>query len=190
MHRPLKSNYSLSAHSPIPEPDTTLTFPVSITHWRTALRQIFWAARLRHRLRVRQYFPRSPDRGPNAVSFDSTRRRYGHLYPTHPHHHHGLKPNNGAGLPFTLTPKLRDTTLLLSLTPLVYGTGDDLAVGSGVPPQNNFLLHYFSGRSDNFDPTQTSGNPRDARLDPKASVCRTTDSGFTSRTSTALMSTN
>ena len=34
---------------------------------------------------------------------------------------------------------LRHTTLLFSLTPLVYGTGDGI-VGSGVPPQNNFLL--------------------------------------------------
>ena len=81
-----------------------------------------------------------------------------------------LKPNNGAGLPFTLTPKLQNTTLLFSLTPLVYGSGTGLAVGSGVPPQNNFLLHYFSGRSDNFDPTQTSANPRDARLDSRRCV--------------------
>jgi hypothetical protein len=54
---------------------------------------------------------------------------------------------------------------LFSLTPLVYGTGENLAVGSGVPPQNNFFQHYFSGRSDNFDPNNNSGNANDGRLD-------------------------
>jgi hypothetical protein len=76
-----------------------------------------------------------------------------------------LQPNNSAGLPFTLTPKLRNTTLLFSLTPLVYGTGENLAIGSGVPPQNNFLQHFFTGRSDAFDPNRNSGNANDGRLD-------------------------
>jgi hypothetical protein len=80
-----------------------------------------------------------------------------------------LVPNPpGAPLPFTLTPQLRATTLLWNfLTPLVYGTGTGLGVGSGVPPGNNFLQHFFTGRSDNFDPHQNSGNPNDARLDPE-----------------------
>ena len=30
---------------------------------------------------------------------------------------------------------------------------------------NNFFLHFFTGRSDNFDPNQNSGNPKDARFD-------------------------
>jgi hypothetical protein len=34
-----------------------------------------------------------------------------------------------------------------------------------VPPINNDFSHYFSGRSDNFDPSKNSGNARDARLD-------------------------
>jgi hypothetical protein len=106
-----------------------------------------------------------PDRGPNAVPFDSLIDDTVTYIPRFHTITMDLKPNHGAGLPFTLTPKLQNTTLLFSLLPLVYGTGENLAVGSGVPPQNNFLLHYFSGRSDNFDPTQTSGNPRDARLD-------------------------
>src|ERR1700733_7954518 len=77
-----------------------------------------------------------------------------------------LAPNtSGSGLPFNLTPNLRATTLLWSLTPLVYGTGSGLGVGSGVPPINNFLLHYFTGRSDNYDPSHNSGDPNDARLD-------------------------
>jgi len=33
------------------------------------------------------------------------------------------------------------------------------------PPLNNFFFHFFTGRSDNFDPAQNSGNPADARFD-------------------------
>jgi len=60
-----------------------------------------------------------------------------------------------------------DTTPLRALLPLVYGSGKGLGVGSGVPPQNGFLRHYFSGRSDNFDAKKDSGNARNARLDPE-----------------------
>ena len=106
-----------------------------------------------------------PDRGPNAVSYDSLVDDTVTYIPRFHTITMDLKPHPGTGLPFTLTPKLRDTTLLFSLTPLVYGTGEGLAVGSGVPPQNNFFQHYFSGRSDNFDANRNSGNANDARLD-------------------------
>jgi len=107
-----------------------------------------------------------PDRGPNAVSFDSAiddTVSYINRFHTITM---DLEPNTtGIGLPFTLTPTLRATTLLWSLTPLVYGTGTGLGVGSGVPPLNNFLFHFFTGRSDNFDPNRNSGDPNDARFD-------------------------
>ncbi len=107
-----------------------------------------------------------PDRGPNAVPFDSAiddTASYINRFHTITME---LDPNtSGTGLPFTLTPKLRATTLLWSLTPLVYGNGSGLGVGSGVPPVNNFLQHFFTGRSDNFDPNQNSGDPKDARFD-------------------------
>jgi hypothetical protein len=107
-----------------------------------------------------------PDRGPNAVPFDSLlddTASYINRFHTIKMH---LEPNTtAAGLPFTQTPKMRRTTLLYSIFPLVYGTGATLGVGSGVPPQNSFFRHYFTGRSDNFDPTQNSGNPRNARFD-------------------------
>jgi hypothetical protein len=107
-----------------------------------------------------------PDRGPNANSYDSNVDDTVTYIPRFHTITMDLKPNtSGTGLPFTLTPTLRRTTLLWSLTPLVYGTGEGLGVGSGVPPQNNFFLHFFSGRSDNFDPKKDSGNPKDARLD-------------------------
>jgi Esterase-like activity of phytase len=107
-----------------------------------------------------------PDRGPNAVEFDdaidNTASYINRFHTVRMH----LAPNtSGTGLPFTLTPELRATTLLWSLTPLVYGSGDGLGVGSGVPPVNNFLQHFFTGRSDNFDPDRNSGNPKDARFD-------------------------
>ncbi len=106
-----------------------------------------------------------PDRGPNAVSFDSNiddTVSYINRFHTVIM---DLDPNTSrTGLPFTLTPTLRATTLLWSLTPLTYGAGDG-QVGSGVPPLNNFFLHFFTGRSDNFDPSKNSGNPNDARFD-------------------------
>jgi hypothetical protein len=107
-----------------------------------------------------------PDRGPNAIPFDSAiddTASYINRFHTITM---DLDPNtSGTGLPFTLTPTLRATTLLWNLGPLVYGTGTGLGVGSGVPHINNFLQHYFTGRSDNFDPNQNSGDPKDARFD-------------------------
>lgn len=108
-----------------------------------------------------------PDRGPNAVEFDDAIDNtvsYVNRFHTITM---DLKPNQGGGLPFTLAPTLRSTSLLWSLSPLVYGSGAGLGVGSGVPPINNFFLHFLTGRSDNFDPNQNSGNPKDARLDPE-----------------------
>lgn len=107
-----------------------------------------------------------PDRGPNAVEFDDAIDNTASYVNRFHTVSMDLKPNtSGTGLPFTLTPTLQDTTLLWSLTPLVYGTGTGLGVGSGKPPINNLLQHYFSGRSDDFDPKQNSGDPNDARFD-------------------------
>ena len=107
-----------------------------------------------------------PDRGPNAVEFDDAIDNTV-SYPNRFHTIHMLlQPNtSGTGLPFTLTPVLENTTLLWSVTPLVYGAGAGLGVGSGVPPINRFFQHYFTGRSDNFDPARNSGDPNDARFD-------------------------
>ena len=106
-----------------------------------------------------------PDRGPNAMPYDSNiddTASYINRFHTISM---DLQPNtSGTGLPFTLTPTLRATTLLWSFTPLVYGAGDTL-VGSGAPRINNFFQHFFTGRSDNFDPNHNSGDPNDARFD-------------------------
>lgn len=107
-----------------------------------------------------------PDRGPNATPFvnlvDNTASYVNRFHTINMI----LEPNkNSSGLPYLLTPQMTATTLLWSPTPLVYGTGAGLGVGTGVPPINNFFQHFFTGRSDNFDPTKNSGNPNDARFD-------------------------
>ena len=107
-----------------------------------------------------------PDRGPNAVEFDDAIDNTASYINRFHTISMDLDANtSGTGLPFFLTLKLRATTLLWSVTPLVYGSGEGLGVGSGVPPINNFLQHFFTGRSDNFDPSRNSGNPNDARFD-------------------------
>ena len=107
-----------------------------------------------------------PDRGPNAVPFnplvDDTVNYINRFHTIKME----LTPNTtGSGLPYTLTPELEKTTLLWSLTPLVYSNGKANGIDSGVPKQNNILQHFFTGRSDNFNPKQNSGDPNDARFD-------------------------
>jgi hypothetical protein len=109
-----------------------------------------------------------PDRGPNAVPFnplvddtDSYIARFQTI------HMNLVRTPHGA-LPFSIDPALRSTTLLWSTTPLVYGTGAGLNIGSGVPAENTSLHHFFTGRSDNFDPSEGSFDFNDARIDPEA----------------------
>ena len=108
-----------------------------------------------------------PDRGPNAIPWnpliDDTVSYINRFHTVAME----LLPAR-TGLPFTLLPHLRNTTLLWSATDLVYGSGRDLNVGSGVPPGNNRLQHFFTGRSDNYDQTFNSGNTADARLDTES----------------------
>jgi hypothetical protein len=58
--------------------------------------------------------------------------------------------------------------LLHALLPLYYGDGKQYNVGSGASPLNNFLFHFFTGRSDNADPNRSSQYPFDARFDPES----------------------
>ena len=110
-----------------------------------------------------------PDRGPNAVPYDSAiddTSSYIERFQTFDLSL--LQSDAGSALPFTLTPTLRSTTLLFSPTPLVYGTGAGLGVGSGQPALNNGHRFYFTGRSDNFDASKLSTNPNNARLDAES----------------------
>ncbi len=116
-----------------------------------------------------------PDRGPNAVPFNSNIddtvsyiNRFQTLSMT-------LTPNApGSALPYSLTPTLTGTTLLYSPTPLNYGTGAGMGttitgapLPNGAPAQNTTGKYYFTGRSDNFG-SGNSGNPADARFDPES----------------------
>ena len=115
------------------------------------------------------WFLALPDRGPNAVSYnacmDDTVSYINRFHTVHL----SLSPSDpGSTLPFTLTPMLVATTLLSSHSPLVYGAGCGVA-GSGVPALNAIdRTHYFTGRSDNFDPTRSSTDPNDARFDSES----------------------
>jgi hypothetical protein len=111
-----------------------------------------------------------PDRGPNAVSYNAAiddTASYINRFQTLSLR---LKPAAAsAELPYTLTPKLLDTTLLHASEPLVYGTGAAAGVPDGTPLLNRRNhTHYFTGRSDNFDSSRLSTNDRNARFDPES----------------------
>jgi len=110
-----------------------------------------------------------PDRGPNAKAYNSAVDDTTSYIARFHTLNLSLAPSDaGSPLPFTLTPMLVNTTLLSSKTPLVYGTGAGLGLGSGAPALNAVdHTHYFTGRSDNFDPAESSTNPANARLDPE-----------------------
>ena len=109
-----------------------------------------------------------PDRGPNAVPFDSNiDDTVSYINRFHTVRMH-LRRSAGGTLPYTIAPELISTTLLNSIPPLVYGSGDGLGVGPGAPALNRPWLHYFTGRSDNLDPDRDSGNPKDGRFDTES----------------------
>jgi len=109
-----------------------------------------------------------PDRGPNATPYNtavddtvSYTSRFHSISMS-------LTPNGGPGLPFNLTPTLLGTTLLWNAGALAYGSGAAVGLRSGAPAQNTAGRFYFSGRSDNFDAAQNSGNPANGRFDPES----------------------
>ena len=119
-----------------------------------------------------------PDRGPNANAYnDLVDDTVSYIDRFHSINMSLAPSAPGSPLPYVLTPTMRSTTLLSSPTPLVYGDGAGLGfqadgvtpLGSGAPALNKVNhTHYFTGRSDNFDPTQPSTNPDNARLDPES----------------------
>lgn len=111
-----------------------------------------------------------PDRGPNAISYNAAiddTVSYINRFETF---RLSLSATPaGSDLPYALTPKLVDTTLLHTSDRLVYGNGAAAGVPNGAPKLNRQNhTNYFTGRSDNFDPTHLSTNPLDARLDPES----------------------
>jgi hypothetical protein len=110
-----------------------------------------------------------PDRGPNAVPYNSgVDDTVSYIDRFHTLHLSLAPSDPGSALPFTLTPMLTGTTLLSNIAPLTYGTGSGVGLGSGAPSLNAVNhTYYFTGRSDNFDPSKVSTHPRNARLDPE-----------------------
>lgn len=106
-------------------------------------------------------FVATPDRGPNATPWNAALDDTTSYIPRFQTLQLGLAKNTGGtGLGWTLTPTLTATTLMYSATPLAYGAG-------AAPALNSDGHYYFSGRSDNFDASQPSSNPNNARLDPE-----------------------
>jgi len=118
-----------------------------------------------------------PDRGPNAVPFNSAvddTVSYINRFQTL---ELALRRNpSSAALPFSLNPILLATTLLWTSDPLTYGSGSEAELGSGEPALNRPHLHFFTGRSDNFDPAFPSTDGGNARLDPES--IRVSNDGF------------
>ena len=111
-----------------------------------------------------------PDRGPNAVAYNPASDDTASFINRVQTFFMLLERSApGSALPLELTPLLLDTTLLRSARPLHYGAGTDVGLGDGAPALNRARhSHYFTGRSDNFDPATLSTDPDDARLDPES----------------------
>jgi Esterase-like activity of phytase len=129
-------------------------------------------------------FIATPDRGPNAVTYNSAVDDTSSYISRFQTVTLDLTANtSGTGLAYNLTPTLTATTLLSSATTLNYGTGAGLGnkidgitpIGSGAPDLNlTNSTNYFTGRSDNFGTANalgaadsTSANPSNARFDPE-----------------------
>ena len=127
-----------------------------------------------------------PDRGPNAIPFDSLIDDTASYIPRFHTIKMDLDHNRGAGLPFTLKARLKDTTLLYSSDRLVYGSGTALAVVPAlwsrthtpgiISPAALTTLILTATRAIRMTPVSTQ----------KAFVCRMMGKAFSSLTSTAL----
>lgn len=106
-----------------------------------------------------------PDRGPNANAWNGDVDDTVSYVPRFHTLQLDLIPRPGAALPYRLETSLLATTLFSSHTPLNYG--GSIAGYAAEPAGNTPSRQYFSGRSDNFDPTTSSADTRDARLDPE-----------------------
>jgi hypothetical protein len=110
-----------------------------------------------------------PDRGPNATVYNAKiDNTVSFIERVHTITMALAPAPAGSALPMTLTPTLKATTLLWSAAPLTYGTGAGLDVGPGAPKENAAGKFYFTGRSDNFDPTKDSCFSDNARFDAES----------------------
>ncbi len=119
-----------------------------------------------------------PDRGPNAVGFDSaiddTASYIDRFHTVRMH----LQSNPGGTLPFTISPQLTSTTLLSSFTKLVYGSGDGLGVGLALPRKIAGCSTTLRAGPTTSIPTEPPATHAMRDLIPKASACPTTVSAY------------
>ncbi|MDR3673536.1 MAG: esterase-like activity of phytase family protein [Holophaga sp.] len=109
-----------------------------------------------------------PDRGPNALAYDSTvDNTTSYIERFHTIQMSLTANTSGSGLPYLLTPTLTNTTLMASSTALNYGTASSAALTAVQSLNGSNGVYYFTGRSDGFG-TGTSGNSADARLDAES----------------------
>jgi hypothetical protein len=101
-----------------------------------------------------------PDRGPNATAWNADVDNTTSWIPRFHTLTLNLNPTQDGNLPLTLSATVDRTTPLYARDALTYGPVQ--------PPVSTKGRHYFSGRSDNFDPAVDSLSPADARLDPEA----------------------
>lgn len=100
-----------------------------------------------------------PDRGPNASAWNSAVDDTVSWIPRFHTLDMALRPASSGSLPYTLSVTLNKTTPLFTLDTLNYGPVK--------PAQYTPKRHYFSGRSDNFNPGDLSTAGNHARLDPE-----------------------
>ena len=114
-----------------------------------------------------------PDRGPNALPFDSAgRRKYSLLHQSvsdafaaEPYGEPGRRPLSL----YSYAYPDEDDPAPTALTPLTYGSGVGLGVGPGAPAQNTPDSKFcFTGRSDNFLRLGSSSVTTNARFDPES----------------------
>ncbi|GAB1595667.1 esterase-like activity of phytase family protein [Lysobacter claricitrinus] len=110
-----------------------------------------------------------PDRGPNAVPYKPAVSDTTSYIPRFQTLQLQLRPAPaGDTLPLRLMPRLLETTLLHAPDRLVYGDGSALGLRNGTPALNAVRhTHYFTGRSDAFDPAAPSTSALNGRLDPE-----------------------
>ena len=111
-----------------------------------------------------------PDRGPNAVAWNSALSDTASYIDRFQTVTLTLAPNAPGGLPYMLTPTLTKTTLLYSTSALNYGSAGVSAGGAAYQAgswiNGNSGVNYFTGRADNFG-SGNSLNANNARLDPE-----------------------
>ncbi|WP_428423366.1 esterase-like activity of phytase family protein [Methylibium sp.] len=114
-------------------------------------------------------FIATPDRGPNASSYNASIDNTTSYISRFQTFDLGLANSYtlAPGAIATLAPTLTATTLLYSPSPLSYGSATSPGSSSGAPSLNTAGKDYFSGRSDNFAAGLASTDASNGRFDPE-----------------------